>query len=417
MQAQITLDGLRPYLSFLGTFVQLGGTILLFALFALLRRYARRRKYFRIWSNAWATLAIALGSVVLCYNLLPAMLQSGAIRGSPTFAALCVLYQVSKLTFYMLVVGGTMRFIGLVPTTAMRLGAAGVIATYSLLSVLMANGLNDLVVWQAPFAMIALTGAATLFARLPASRRSLGSSICASFLALGAVLWAIYFTAFNADGRGLNALQVFVDYHSYLDLLWQLSLGFGMVVLLMEDVKHETDAAHAMLALAHDNLRRISFYDSVTGSLNRQAFADRIGLDAALAGFGAVMMLDMDDLKQINDRWGHAAGDGALRHLADVLRMALRPSDNLYRWGGDEFLLVLPAADAVQVARRVRTVLTHAQPFILPDGDELRLSVSLGGAQYASSEHMEDAIDLADRAMYADKLVRKQAAHGVTQPA
>ena len=79
-------------------------------------------------------------------------------------------------------------------------------------------------------------------------------------------------------------------------------LGFSMVVLLMEDVKHEVDAAHAELAVAHDNLRRASFYDLFMGWLNTQASAEGLGLEAARAGFGAVMVLDMDNLKDINDK-------------------------------------------------------------------------------------------------------------------
>src|SRR5687768_5125485 len=102
MQTQITLSGLQPYLSFLGTFVQLGGTLLLFALFMLLRRYARRRKYFRIWSNAWGALALALAAVVLCYNVLPTVLTEGMDHDSRTFAAFCFVYQLTKITFYLL---------------------------------------------------------------------------------------------------------------------------------------------------------------------------------------------------------------------------------------------------------------------------------------------------------------------------
>jgi diguanylate cyclase len=183
-----------------------------------------------------------------------------------------------------------------------------------------------------------------------------------------------------------------------------------MVVLLMEDMKHDSDAAHAELAVAHDNLRRASFYDTVTGSLNRQAFADGLGLDKAVASFGTVVMLDMDDLKRVNDELGHSAGDATLRYLVEVLRGALRASDKLYRWGGDEFLLVFPGADTAQVVRRLRNVLNHADPLILSDGSNFVLRVSLGGAHFASGEQIGPAIDNADRAMYADKVRRKKAA-------
>jgi diguanylate cyclase len=121
-------------------------------------------------------------------------------------------------------------------------------------------------------------------------------------------------------------------------------------------------------------------------------------------------MLDMDDLKQVNDELGHSAGDAALRHLVEVLRGALRASDKLYRWGGDEFLLVFPGADTAQVVRRLRTVLNEAEPLVLVEGREFVLQVSLGGAHFASGEQISAAIDNADRAMYADKVMRKKTA-------
>ncbi|HEX6558493.1 MAG TPA: GGDEF domain-containing protein, partial [Longimicrobiales bacterium] len=185
-----------------------------------------------------------------------------------------------------------------------------------------------------------------------------------------------------------------------------LSLGFGMVVVLLEDVKHEVDAANTELAIAHDNLRRASFYDSVTGSLNRQAYGEGLGLEAARAAFGSVVMLDMDNLKNINDQYGHGAGDRMLRYLVEVLRSELRISDKLYRWGGDEFLLVFPGGDSQQIGRRMRAVLTACPPLSFA-GAEIPLSVSVGSAGYASAEHLPAAIDAADRAMYADKAARK----------
>lgn len=98
-----------------------------------------------------------------------------------------------------------------------------------------------------------------------------------------------------------------------------------------------------------------------------------------------------------------------LRHIVDVLRAMLRASDKLYRWGGDEFLLVFPGADAPHVGRRIKSILENAEPLRLSDGSELEIRVSVGSAAYSSSEAMADAIDAADRAMYADKSARKSA--------
>jgi diguanylate cyclase (GGDEF)-like protein len=409
MPTDVTLSGLQPYLSYLGTFIQLGGTLLLLALFALLRRYTRRRKYFRSWTGAWAALAVALFAVVLRYNLLPGLGAEPLTETDLSTRLIYFVYQCAKFLFFALLVAGVLRYVRAAPSYSAVVGAVSFSVLFAALSVVNAPDLAQVVVWQAPVAIGALAYCALLMLRLPPSRRSLGSSITGGFFLFGAALWTIYLGAFNQNSSfAMGVLRNVVFYNAYLDLLWHLSLGFGMVVLLMEDMKHEAQAAHAELAVAHDNLRRASFYDSVTGALNRQAFADGLGLEAASAGFGAVVMLDMDDLKRVNDEHGHAAGDAALRYLVDVLRPTLRASDKMYRWGGDEFLLVCPGANTKQVTRRIRNLLAHARPLQLTSDSQFVLHVSIGGAHYASGEALASAIDKADRAMYSDKSGRKK---------
>lgn len=411
MQMWITQEGLQPYLSFLGTYVQLGGTLLMFALMLLLQRYARRRRYFRTWSQAWGVLAVALFAVVIRFNLLPSATPQ-LIKGEIPTIIILFIYQFAKLSFYGLLIAGTLRFVRAPPSSENVAGAAIFAAFFSAVSISQTGNLGGVVMWQSPVAVVALVYAGSLMLRLPPSRRSLGSVIVGNFMGFGALLWAAYFMAFSLGGRGSDPLRAIFNYNPYLDLLWHLSLGFGMVVLLLEDVKLESDAAHAELAVAHDNLRRASFYDSVTGSLNRQAYADGLGLEAAMTAHGSVLMLDMDNLKEVNDEHGHAAGDVALRYLVEVLRGALRASDKLYRWGGDEFMVIFPTAHTAQVCRRIRRIIDAAKPVALPGGAELKLRVSVGGARYLGAEDLADAIDAADRAMYADKVSRKSGSSG-----
>lgn len=413
MQSEVTLHGLQPYLSFLGSFIQFGSSLLLIALFLMLRRYARRRSYFQTWAYAWIALSVALFAVMLRYNILPALPGSdGVVPLDSLFRVklLYFLYQFAKIGFYGLLIAGTLRYVRSAPQFPSQIGFIAFTTLYAAFSVWQSRDLNGVVMWQTPIAVVSLAYASYLMGTLPKSRHSLGSVLSAYCLGFGAVIWALYVLGFGmGTSSDANPLIGIIHYNTYLDLAWHLSLGFAMVVLLMEDVKHEVDAAHAELAVAHDNLRRASFYDSVTGSLNRQAFAEGLGLEAARAGFGAVMMLDMDNLKDINDEHGHAAGDSMLRYLVEVLRSQLRASDKLYRWGGDEFLLVFPGADAQHVARRIRTELTAVQSLRLANDSEVRLCVSIGAAAYKSAEDLVAAIEIADRAMYADKGSRKRA--------
>jgi diguanylate cyclase (GGDEF)-like protein len=173
-----------------------------------------------------------------------------------------------------------------------------------------------------------------------------------------------------------------------------------MVVVLLEDAKREADDARAQLALAHDRLKRVSLYDALTGALNRRAYDEGVGLEAPGARFGTAMMLDMDNLKAVNDTHGHAAGDDLLRRLVETVRGCIRPTDRVYRWGGDEFLVLFPGALADDMLPRIRAALDAANDA----GDAVHeLQVSLGAADYAGAEEIPAAILRADRAMYEEK--------------
>ena len=118
----------------------------------------------------------------------------------------------------------------------------------------------------------------------------------------------------------------------------------------------------------------------------------------------AVLMLDMDNFKGINDTFGHAMGDRALVALADVLRASTRSADITSRWGGDEFFVILVRADrdvVERVAERIRAGAAALK--ILPDGRRINLSIG------ATLSRPDDTLDLifkrADEALYASKSV------------
>jgi diguanylate cyclase (GGDEF)-like protein len=324
------------------------------------------------------------------------------------------LYQSGKLLHFALLATGTAVYVGSPVARRRLLMLVPLGVLYALISVLLTDRLNAVVMWQAPVASALLAFAAVRIGSLPPSRNGLGSQLCAGVLAIMSVLWLLYFFAFGAVAGAGGSDTIFVEflvrYNAWIDIFMAMLLGLGMVVVLMEDVKREVDDANAELGVAHNNLRRAALYDTVTGSLNRRAFAEGVGLEMARAGYGAVMMFDLDDLKRINDTYGHSAGDALLCHLTDALRAELRPSDKLYRWGGDEFLLVLPGADEARANARIREILGRSAVLHLgPERDELRLAVSMGSAPYTSAEQLQSAIDLADAMMYREKNRKKQA--------
>ncbi|MCJ7710798.1 MAG: GGDEF domain-containing protein, partial [Chloroflexi bacterium] len=162
-------------------------------------------------------------------------------------------------------------------------------------------------------------------------------------------------------------------------------------------------------ALAHDRLERLAAIDPLTDAYNRrfglgrlrEEFARAVRAEAPLG----VLMVDLDHFKTINDTYGHLVGDRLLRSVAGACRRVIREGDVLVRYGGEEFLVLLPGAgrdDVVQVGERIRRAIAET---VVEDGESrISVTVSIGAATYRDgSESPEALIDLADRALYEAK--------------
>jgi diguanylate cyclase (GGDEF)-like protein len=168
----------------------------------------------------------------------------------------------------------------------------------------------------------------------------------------------------------------------------------------------QAQAAHVQ------RLERLAAEDDLTGLANRRAFNQRLSQEFLRARrYGhpfAVVLVDLDRFKAINDTHGHAAGDRALAAFAAILRGMIRATDVAARLGGDEFALLLPETDAgaaERVVRRLKLMLAERPVPVDPaTGDAVRLSVSAGvAALSADTESESKLLAAADRALYADK--------------
>jgi diguanylate cyclase (GGDEF)-like protein len=399
-------EDIGSLISSIGLLTQTGGALLLVGLFvALLRAHPRRQPYFREWTRAWIWLLAALLGVVAQYAI-------PGLSGDDTLGvrAANLLYQTGKLLFVVHLLCGTLNYVmGVRPREFLR-RAVPVAVGYGVLTAFLPGVLlNGVMLLQAPLIAGPFVLCAWLLLRLPPSRATLGSRATGAVFAMIATLWVGYALAFAMSGipalrEPAGPLDFLLQYNSYLDLLLQILLGYGMVVVLMEDVKREADDARAQLSVAHDRLQRVSLYDALTGALNRRAYEDGVGLEAVGARFGTAMMMDMDNLKRVNDTWGHAAGDELVRRLVETVRGCVRPLDRIYRWGGDEFLVLFPAALPGDVVPRVRAALQKANESMAEgDGPPLELQVSIGAADFAGTEGIAGAILRADKAMYEEK--------------
>ena len=156
--------------------------------------------------------------------------------------------------------------------------------------------------------------------------------------------------------------------------------------------------------------RELATRDALTGLLNRRAMVELLAREHPRIDRGqgplAIALLDIDWFKRINDGLGHGAGDEVLRRFAAVLKARLRAADALARWGGEEFLLLMPGTrldDARTVLDRLRREVCTGDAFeaVAPG---LKVSFSAGVAEVAEGESQDAAIDRADRALYRAKL-------------
>ncbi len=155
-------------------------------------------------------------------------------------------------------------------------------------------------------------------------------------------------------------------------------------------------------------LEQLADRDPLAPVLNRRAFVRELTRMIAFAErygvSGSVLYFDIDGMKRINDTWGHAAGDAALKHVAQVLLRDVRASDIVGRLGGDEFGIILAQADAGAAATKARALAEAIAAEPVPwHGEALDLGVSHGIYTFAGGEAVDEALNAADHAMYASK--------------
>ena len=164
-------------------------------------------------------------------------------------------------------------------------------------------------------------------------------------------------------------------------------------------------------------LDRLSRHDHLTGLLNRRAMGELLAQEeqrvrrlagqgsAQVAGKMALLMIDVDHFKRLNDSRGHAAGDRALQHLATVLGSNLRDIDHLARWGGEEFLALLPATAGAEALALAQHLCDRVRDLpVANDGVRLPLTVSIGVADWQGPhDSLTALLARADSALYAAK--------------
>jgi len=224
----------------------------------------------------------------------------------------------------------------------------------------------------------------------------------------------------GAFEAGYRATRVRNSRGKTLDVLYA-------VYPLYDEAGVATHFAHVLQYLGDERrvetLSRLAFYDSLTGLPNRNLFNDRLDRAIAVAqrtgGAFALLCIDIDHFKQVNDAFGHEAGDELLREVAVRLARSVRASDTVARWGGDEFVAILDGVSDRESAARMASKLLSACDSPYPvRGRDCRITLSIGASLYPrDGRDAATLFERADRAMYEVKARGRNGYHALEQPA
>ena len=191
---------------------------------------------------------------------------------------------------------------------------------------------------------------------------------------------------------------------AFLVLAW-LAGAYTLQAERLKAAHREVSRAHAQLAAAHRRMTEKAARDDMTGMLNRESFFTQLDGSRGEHDRGALLIVDADHFKSINDTYGHLVGDEALLMIADAIRRGVRNGDVLGRIGGEEFAVLLGGAgeqEARRVAERIRLEVELLR-FKPADERTLPLTVSVGGVVCASAMTVSELMREADRKLYEAK--------------
>src|SRR6266571_2277887 len=372
----------------IATAAQLAGSVVLALFFVLLERHDPR-PYLADWMAAWIAQAVALAVYL------------AALRYGSTVSLAAYLFL--EAGHGLLLCTAARHYHGSSPRRSRYGWMVLPLGAWAALGPVLIS--DPLALHAAQYAVLAATELAAAALLWPRQQPAgMGVRLTAQVLALVGLLHALHVAAFagvfGPDAPAMMLLQA----GPFVTLLLQTLLALGMVLTVAESTQRALATSNAHLQEAEHRLKLLAETDPLTGCFNRRVFRELVdGLRSGREGpQGAVLMLDMDDLKEINDRHGHAAGDDAIRRAAEAIRGHTRSTDIVVRWGGDEFVVVIPGASGAYAQAR-RDGLANALALV-------GLPASAGLAVYEEGKDIMVAVEEADREMYAAKAIRKRRA-------
>lgn len=225
-------------------------------------------------------------------------------------------------------------------------------------------------------------------------------------LRLGALIWGLYLVCITVVLY--SPLQVYVNYDYPDGLLARFMIANILEFSAFWILEYVRNQAHVALLFNLDRMARYAYTDLLTGLGNRRDFQNHLDWVRAQAkrtgGNFSVALADLDHFKVVNDTHGHPVGDLVLKHCAEIISTSLRETDRLFRWGGEEFVLLMPntsASEATMVAERVRANLEANR--YGHEGKTVDLTISLGVESWENCNDIDILLCNADAMLYMAK--------------
>ena len=265
---------------------------------------------------------------------------------------------------------------------------------------LLSNAVAYVLLGPARDVALVLLALIMLFAVFGASSRQMAGTIVYALTLFGIAFAAVAWTDEPYRQPVIQAAYAAMVVIVMLDITF-VNVQLNKIRQRLKRQKHE-------LTLALAQIQQLATHDELTGLPNRRHMTALLETQHLHSQRDArpwmVALLDIDHFKQVNDLHGHAAGDQVLQAFAATVREAMRGTDTLARWGGEEFLLLLqgtPSGAALLALERVRQAVQDRAVWV--QGQQMRVTVSIGVATYTSGESVAQLLEQADQALYRAK--------------
>lgn len=246
----------------------------------------------------------------------------------------------------------------------------------------------------------------------------LGRPLSAVMAFLTALLHVAYVVLFAISAANNERTFPFLAFTGFYDLFLEMLFGIALIIWAMEETERKLCSVHARARDDTQRSRKRAQLDPLTETYNR-LFLDenRPALSRDPAG-GSIVLIDMDDLKSINDAEGHEEGDRAIWTVAAAIKNLIRGDDYVIRWGGDEFLVVLPGMDEEAARKRFYMLPSRIEEVRQSPRNAARaykkfVSASVGVTPYSMRVPFDTAVEMADKVMYERKKAQKTMRAGV----